>query len=206
MKYKQALSLGQTAFEAQDNTPKPVPHIFGSAAYLQDPLAGLGSPPPPQETHRVVVDSQQIVQHSEQAVSDAAAKPPPPVQPAPSVTGADSADSSVLLHQPQNFKAMLEAALKGDMYLPSDAHNDPHAEQPLHSLPPRAAPVSAVDRAEVSKLLQANDQPEGIESKATVTVPHVLAWLEQGRGLFDNDDFDDLEKLSVQSHTLDTND
>ena len=85
------------------------------------------------------------------------------------------------------------------MYWPPDVHNDSHAEHSVHKLPPRVGDGSGKDSAALRESMPAFAQPEGSESKATM--PHVLAWLEQGRGLFDSDDSDDSERPSVQSQT-----
>lgn len=182
--YKEALLLGHKAFEAQDHTAKPLPHIFGSAAYLQDPLAGLGTAQVSQSLLAEAVETQQSVHQPEQKIQHAAASQTLSAQQAGSTPKADTAENSDLLYQPQNFKAMLEAALKGEADLLT---NEPHVTHAERSHPSR--PELDADPARngvLSQMLQEHEQPKGNASQANA--PHVLAWLEQGRGLFDNDD------------------
>lgn len=182
--YKKALLLGHKAFEAQDHTAKPLPHIFGSAAYLQDPLAGLGTAQVSQSRPAEAVETQQPVHQLEQKPQHAAASQTLSAQQAGSTPKADTADNSDLLYQPQNFKAMLEAALRGEADLLT---NEPHVAQAEHSHQSRPElDAESAQTGVLSQTLQGHEQPEGNASQANA--PHVLAWLEQGRGLFDNDD------------------
>lgn len=188
--YKQALQLGHQAFAAQDNTAKLLPHIFGSAAYLQDPFAGLRLPLLPQPEP---VSAEQSVQQkkTEQQSNNAPASQALPAKQAASMADIDISGNNELQHQPQNFKAMLEAALKGDVCMPPSIHHMPH-EQPESDTQPKAMYVGSTDNK-----MSVHDHIEGHECRTTV--PHVLVWLEQGHGLFDGDEVDELEHQPEQS-------
>lgn len=187
--YKQALLLGQQAFEARDSTANVVPRVFGSAAYLQDPHAGLRPlEPTPQQPKQL--------QTTEQAPKAFSAQKTQPSAQTESIADTDNLASSEALHQPQNFKAMLEAALKGDAY-PESTLNGMPLQQSQGDAQQEAMHAHVYDTAIKNTALSASDQPEGQESQ--VAVPHVLAWLEQGRGLFDNDEDDDITNSSEPS-------
>lgn len=174
--YIEALAVGQKAFEEPVVPATPLPHIFGSAAYIQDPHAGLGSlqpkPESPTEEQVVIANANRNVDsmHVPSATLD---HPPSSAHQA-----SEPADS---FYQPQNLKAMLEAALKGDLPSHAGAVSDPTPSKQHQPESPAAGTQAA------GKAWQDSDQPDGAVG-ASADLPHVLAWLEQGRGLFDDDE------------------
>ena len=185
--YQEALLVGQKAFDAQDHVSKPLPHIFGSAAYLQDPQAGLGSVATQQDTEASTQSQQStdlIEQTPARLVSQSVAAPS-----LPRTADSKSGDKGKTAYQPQNFKAMLEAALQGDVSvaIPEQQQSgDEQHEAPLWKKDPDASAVNGVSHNSGSvSMLRTAEQPA--ESKSQESVPQVLAWLEQGRGLFDDE-------------------
>lgn len=166
--YIEALALGQKALEEPLSPAKPLPHIFGSAAYIQDQHAGLGSLQPKAEStsqEQLVVDSGSTAD---------SARVPPTTRNHPSSFTHNTLDPGDSVYQPQNLKAMLEAALKGN----AASHLSAISETKLYQCDGPAA--SSQDE-------QGSQQPVG-PADASADLPHVLAWLEQGRGLFDDDE------------------
>lgn len=180
--YQEALLVGQKAFDAQDHVSKPLPHIFGSAAYLQDPHAGLGSTAT-QQGIEASTQSQQSRVSDEQMPARlvpllAAARP----EPSTADTGAGSKAEPI--YHPRNFKAMLEAALNGDVSVTSQEQQqsaDEEHEAISWQKDPDASPGKGVTRKNES-MLSTSNQPDDSKS-----VSQVLAWLEQGRDLFDEE-------------------
>ena len=173
--YTEALAIGQMAFEEPLAPATPLPHIFGSAAYIQDQHAGLGclQPKPESPTHeQLAIDN---ASRSLDSMHMAAATPNHPS------TAHYMSKPPDLLHQPQNLKAMLEAALKGDVPSHPGVVSDTYPFR-QHQLENPAASTQAA-----GKVWQ-NSQQSGGAAAASADLPHVLAWLEQGRGLFDDDE------------------
>lgn len=169
--YTKALALGQKALETPLIPAKPLPHIFGSAAYIQDQYAGLGSLQPENSSNdQPGIDS----------VSTADSIHLPSNHPAFSTHKLYEPIDPV--YQPQNLKTMLEAALKGD--LTSHPGSVAETKQYRHEGP-------AASSQDASTAESDGHQPGGAVD-ASADLPHVLAWLEQGRGLFDDDEHDDL--------------
>lgn len=174
--YTEALAVGQKAFEEPPAPATPLPHIFGSAAYIQDPHAGLSSLQPKPECpteEQVVIDDASRSLNSMHLPSATLNHPPSSAQ-----QTSETADS---FYQPQNLKAMLEAALKGDVLSHAGAISDTAPAKQHQPESPAASTQAA------SKSWQDSHQPDGAVG-ASADLPHVLAWLEQGRGLFDDDE------------------
>lgn len=76
---------------------------------------------------------------------------------------------------------MLEAALKGDVPSRPGAVSDTYPFR-QHQLENPAASTQAA-----SKVWQ-DSQQQGGAVATSADLPHVLAWLEQGQGLFDDDE------------------
>lgn len=174
--YIEALALGQKAFEEPLAPATPLPHIFGSAAYIQDPHTGLSSLHPKPETP---TEEQDVIENASRNLDSvhlpsATLNHPPP-------SAHQSSEPVDSFYQPQNLKAMLEAALKGD--LPSHAGAVPDTAPSKQHQP--ESPAASTQAA--SKAWQDSHQPDGAVG-ASADLPHVLAWLEQGRGLFDDDE------------------
>ena len=187
-KYQEALLLGQKAFEAQDHVNKPLPHIFGSAAYLRDPQAGLGILPSRQDAVAGTTTESQLSRDQDEERPKQASQPIL-THPAPSIVGNEIAAATEQNYQPQNFKAMLEAALKGEGTLNTAEQHKLADEEHLPRLWQKSdaiLPDDTLHKAVPDRMLAASDQPA--ENRSQESVPQVLAWLEQGRGLFDYDD------------------
>ena len=184
--YKEALAMGQKAFETPGPAAKPLPYIFGSAAYIQDQYAGLASletqQSAPQPDHEPYLNS-----HASKGQHSAAL---PPARHNRSVSPAqDTFQSNDFGQQPQNFKAMLEAALKGNVVSNLATSELATSSQYQASLDREATATSHHQGA--SQLgLQDSHQPEK-DNDVSADLPHVLAWLEKGRGLFDDDEEDE---------------
>lgn len=171
--YTEALAIGQKAFQLPPTPATPLPYIFGSAAYIQDQYAGLGCLQPKPESP---TQEQLAIGNASSSMHRAAATPNRPPPPAHNLS-----EPGDLIHQPQNLKAMLEAALKGDVPSHPGAVSDSHPFR-QHQLEDSAASTQAA-----SKVWHDSQQPDGAVA-ASADLPHVLAWLEQGRGLFDDDE------------------
>ncbi|KAL3156584.1 hypothetical protein ABBQ38_000873 [Trebouxia sp. C0009 RCD-2024] len=167
----EALALGQKALEEPVMSAKPLPHIFGSAAYIQDQHAGLGSLEPKAES----TSQQQLVVDS--ASTADSTRVPPTTRNQPSSFTQNTHEPGDSAYQPQNLKAMLEAALKGNATSLPGAVSETRLYQ-------REGPAAS------SQDEQDSQQPVG-PADASADLPHVLAWLEQGRGLFDDDEQDE---------------
>ena len=182
--YKEALATGQKAFETPGPAAKPLPYIFGSAAYIQDQYAGLAplqiQPPAPQSDHELSLSNiASKGQHSDLL----------PSRHNHSISPAQDTPQSVdLAQQPQNFKAMLEAALKGDiggnLAISEEVAT---SSQASHG---HEATATSHHRGARQPCLQDSQQPEK-DNAVSADLPHVLAWLEKGRGLFDDDEEDE---------------
>ena len=170
-RYIEALAIGQKAFEEPVTAAKPLPHIFGSAAYIQDQHAGLGCLQLKPENP---ANQQLATEIASRTVNSA--RLPPATFNHPALRATEPADTD---YKPQNLKAMLEAALKGNVPSQSVYETAPCRQQQHES--PAASSQAA------SKAWQDTQQSGGADA-ASADLPHVLAWLEQGRGLFDDDE------------------
>lgn len=175
--YTEALAIGQKAFEEPLVPAMPLPHIFGSAAYIQDQHAGLGClhPKPESPTHEQLVIGN-ASKHLD--LRHLAAATPNHLPPSAHNNISEPAGP---VYQPQNLKAMLEAALRGNVLSHTGAASDttPCRQYQLES------PTASTQAA--SKAWQDSQQSGGAVTPSA-ELPHVLAWLEQGRGLFDDDE------------------
>lgn len=186
--YQVALALGQTAFETPNKQAQPLPHIFGSAAYIQDPHAGLGSLHPEQDIsvnpttsndfgssatrNRGTATGGQASRQTDQATS-ASALP-------------EQADTA---YQPQNFKAMLEAALKGNFAAPSGLEAESEAADfSQYQRSTQQGSVADGTCTDTNSMSLHDSKQHSEDEAASTDLPHVLAWLEKGRSLFDEDE------------------
>lgn len=99
----------------------------------------------------------------------------------PPSSARNTSEPADLVYEPQNLKAMLEAALKGDVPSHPGAVSDTYPFG-QHQLENPAASTRAANN-----VWQDSQQPGGAVA-TSADLPHVLAWLEQGRGLFDDDE------------------
>lgn len=187
--YTKALALGQRAFGGPDRQAKPLPHIFGSAAYIQDAHAGLGFLQPDQDTTTDVADTQPLIsqQGTHRHNSSAGASG----QTRKSATASNMPEQTEIAYQPQNFKAMLEAALQGKFVDSSGLQAQSEIADISQYQGSGSAHVGSVADATASNAdnLALHDSKQHIEDGAMSTdLPHVLAWLEKGRSLFDEDE------------------
>lgn len=185
-RYKEALKLGQRALEVERRQAKPLPHIFGSAAYIQDPHAGLGSLPC-FESNGV---ANTATEHTAPVTArETAAEQAQPAQQSQQATAAESTELEEAPYQPQNFKAMLEAALRGKTLSLSNLDPPPKlssAEQHESSAQLSNSSRDRVQREAADMHASSSEQRQ--DTHAATDQPHVLAWLEKGRSLFDEDD------------------
>lgn len=166
---------------------KPLPHIFGSAAYIQDPHAGLGALQPEQGVSAVTVDQPGLHSSSGTVTDAGAAGPSRPAHQAPATSSAPIVSEPDC--QPQNFRAMLEAALKEDLAAPSGIVNQSEAaglRQDQGSVHQDSEAERAGKDTESLGLHVSRQQSK--DGAASADLPHVLAWLEKGRSLFDEDE------------------
>ena len=167
---------------------KPLPHIFGSAAYIQDPHAGLGALQPEQDVSVVTVDERGS--HSSLSTvmgTVATTGVPSSAHQAPATNSVPNVSEPG--YQPQNFRAMLEAALKGDLAAPSGVEDQSEAaglSQDQGSMQQGSDTERAGKDTEMLGLRGSRQQSEN--GAASADLPHVLAWLEKGRSLFDEDE------------------
>ena len=180
-RYQEALALGQTAFETSCTHKKPVPHIFGSAAYIQDVYAGLRSlhseqDDPAHAGPDNAPNGSQGVNGSTRAAIAGQVQETTPIS-----------NLCDMAEEPQTFKAMLEAALKGNVAVPQGVnHQSVYVGQDqgsVHQDSPAEDAQGAEGNAGMPDSKQASEH--GV---ASTDLPHVLVWLEKGRSLFDDDD------------------
>ena len=191
--YTKALALGQRAFGGPDRQTKPLPHIFGSAAYIQDAHAGLRFLQPDQDTTTDVADSQPLIsqQGTHRRNSSAGASR----QTCKSAMASNMPEQTEIAYQPQNFKAMLEAALQGKFVDSCGLEAQSEIADISQYQGSGAAHAGSVAgsvadaTARNAGNLALHDSKQHIEDAAMSTdLPHVLAWLEKGRSLFDEDE------------------
>ena len=153
-----------------------MPHIFGSAAYIQDQLAGLG---PPEVQERASKVEQSVSSTASKHVHNAALTNATHTC---STSSAQETKEQADMGKPRNFKAMLEAALSAKSASQLDAFSTGVAGQDL----PSGEVASSYGGP--SKSWLKNSKQLSNEDPTSADQPHVLAWLEQGRGLFDDDE------------------
>lgn len=185
--YSKALALGQKARETPGRQAKPMPHIFGSAEYIQDPDAGLGLLQPQQE-FSVSAGMEDGLRNILRTTTDTTvASPPRPFH--EDTTASSIHETSEMAHQPQSFKAMLEAALKGDFAAASGpkAHSEAADVSQYQSSVHQGSHYGRAER-DHENVSQSHNRQQSGDGAGTAELPHVLAWLEKGRSLFNEDE------------------
>jgi len=166
-----------------------VPHIFGSAGYIQDPDAGLGLLQPQQEfsASAVMEDGLRNILGTDTTTDTTVASPSRPFH--EDTTASSIHETSEMAHQPQSFKAMLEAALKGDFAAASGpkAHSEA-ADVSLYQSSVHQGSHSGRAERDNENVGSSDNRQQSGDGAGTAELPHVLAWLEKGRSLFDEDE------------------
>ena len=164
-----------------------MPHIFGSAGYIQDPDAGLGLLQPQQEFSASVgmEDGLRNILGTTADTTIASASRPFHED----TTASSIHETSEMARPPQSFKAMLEAALKGDFAAASGlkAQSEAPDMSQYQSSVHQGSHSGRAERDNENVGSSDNRQQSG-DVAGTAELPHVLAWLEKGRSLFDEDE------------------
>ena len=164
-----------------------MPHIFGSAGYIQDPDAGLGLLQSQQEFSVFAGMENGLGKILGTTIDKTTASPSRPSH--KDSTASSIHETSEMAHQPQSFKAMLEAALKGNFAAASGpkAHSEVADVSQYQSSVHLGSHSGRVKRDNENVGSSDNRQQSG-DGAGTAELPHVLAWLEKGRSLFDEDE------------------
>jgi hypothetical protein len=166
-----------------------VPHIFGSAGYIQDPDAGLGLLQPQQEfsASAVMEDGLRNILGTDTTTDTTVASPSRPFH--EDTTASSIHETSEMAHQPQSFKAMLEAALKGDCAAASGlTAQSEAADVSLYQSSVHQGSHSGRAERDNENVGSSDNRQQSGDGAGTAELPHVLAWLEKGRSLFDEDE------------------
>ncbi len=164
-----------------------MPHIFGSAGYIQDPDAGLGLLQPQQEFSASVGMEDGLRNILGTTADTTIASPSRPFH--EDTTASSIHETSEMAHPPQSFKAMLEAALKGDFAAASGLKAQSEAPD-MSQYQSSVHPGSHSGRAErdSENVGSSDNRQQSGDGAGTAELPHVLAWLEKGCSLFDEDE------------------
>jgi len=105
------------------------------------------------------------------------------------ITASSTHETSEMAHQPHSFKAMLEAALKGDFAAASGpkAHSEAVDASQYQSSVHQGSHSGRTER-DSENVGSSDNRLQSGDGAATAELPHVLAWLEKGRSLFDEDE------------------
>ena len=162
-----------------------MPHIFGSAGYIQDPDAGLGLLQSQQEFFAGMENGLGKILGT--TIDKTTTSPSRPSH--EESTACSIHETSEMAHQPQSFKAMLEAALKGDFAAASGpkAHSEAADVSQYQSSVHQGSHYGRAER-DHENVSQSHNRQQSGDGAGTAELPHILAWLEKGRSLFDEDE------------------